>query len=260
MNGQKVNRLVIRTPEGCSFSLLLAGPFARFLAWFVDLLLVLVALFVLTIFFGTIIRIAGDLAAAVYMVSLFVLWFGYGICFEWFWRGRTIGKRVFGLRVVHEHGLRLTFRQVTVRNLLRMVDSLPGLYLVGGLTCLLTRRAQRLGDLAAGTVVIRTRKLSPPDLTRLSRDKFNSFRTHPHIEARLRQRTLPQEARIALQALLRRDRLTPAARVDLFAALAAHFASIAEFPHPATEDLSDEQYVRNVVDTLFRAQMKERAE
>ena len=140
-----------------------------------------------------------------------------------------------------------------------MVDSLPGLYLVGGLTCLLTRRAQRLGDLAAGTVVIRTLKLFPPDLTRLSRDKFNSFHAHPHIEARLRQRTTAREARIALQALFRRDRLTPSARVGLFADLAAHFASIAEFPHAATEDLSDEQYVRNVVDTLFRAQMKEQS-
>ena len=74
---------------------------------------------------------------------------------EWYWRGQTVGKRVLKLRVMDEQALRLEFSQIVVRNLLRFVDFLPGLYLVGGTACVLSRRFQRLGDLAANTIVVR---------------------------------------------------------------------------------------------------------
>lgn len=248
----RLNSLLIQTPEGCEFSLLLAGPVSRFLGWLMDLLIVLGLNVGLLIALSMLIALEPGMGLALFVLGTFVLWFGYGVALEWLWRGQTVGKRVMRLRVMDEHGLRLGFYQVLLRNLLRMVDMLPVLYLVGGAACVLTRRAQRLGDLVAGTVVIRSPRLVEPDLSRVLGDKFNSFRQCPHLEARLRNRVSPGEARIALQAVLRRDQLAPASRVELFGEIAEHFRTVVQFPQKATEGLSDEQYVRNVVDTIFR--------
>jgi hypothetical protein len=148
--------------------------------------------------------------------------------------------------------LRLQFHQVLMRNLIRFVDWLPGFYLFGGIACLVSRKSQRLGDLAASTIVVHHRKLIEPDLENLLGTKFNSLRTQAHLCARLRQRTSPVEARIALQALIRRDEFEPAARLRLFAELAEHFRSTTEIPEELLEPLPDEQLVRNIVDILFR--------
>jgi hypothetical protein len=194
-----------------------------------------------------------DFAGAILTFGYFVLSIGYGVATEWAWRGQTFGKRFLRLRVMDAQGLRLQFHQVLLRNLLRFVDMLPGVYLVGGMACLLSRRSQRLGDVAAGTVVVHHAKPAEPDLDQLLSGKFNSLRQHPHLEARLRQQVSPEEARIALQALLRRDELDADSRVILFAELAAHFKRLTTFPPESIESMPDEQYVRNVVDILFRA-------
>ena len=255
MIGEKVNSLTIRTPEGCTFSLLLAAPSTRFLAWLIDMICVIAATMLVAKLL-TLLRIVDpDMASALFFLVLFAIWVGYGIIQEWFWKGRTIGKRVLRLRVIDQMGLHLTFGQIVIRNLLRFADMLPSLYMVGGLSCLLTRRAQRLGDLVANTVVVRTPKVVRPDPAKILSDKFNSFRAHPHLEARLRQRVSPQEAHVALKAISRRDVLEPAGRVELFGEIAGHFRSVVKFPEAATEGLSDEQYVRNVLDTLFRPQV-----
>jgi uncharacterized RDD family membrane protein YckC len=254
MNMGKTNTLTIRTPEGVVFSMLLSSPVTRFLAWAVDL----ASIAVLSGVIGSVLGILGilgrDLAMAASILAYFMVSIGYGIILEWYWRGQTLGKRLLGLRVMDEQGLRLQFSQIVIRNLLRFVDSLPLFYFVGGLACLLNRRAQRLGDVAASTVVVWTPKISEPDLDQLLADKYNSFRDYPHLEARLRQVVSPQESGISLRALLRRDELDPLARVELFRDIAAHFKSIVEFPQEATDGIPDEQYVRNVVDILYRAQ------
>src|SRR5207247_4069309 len=104
-------------------------------------------------------------------------------------------------------GLRLQFSQIVIRNLLRFVDMLPAFYLLGGIACLASRRAQRLGDFAANTIVGRNAKIQEPDLDKLLAAKLNSLRQCPHLAARLHQRVSPAEARVALQALIRRDEL-----------------------------------------------------
>jgi hypothetical protein len=197
--------------------------------------------------------VSPDLARAMVVLAYFVISIGYGIVCEWYWRGQTVGKRLLRLRVMDAQGMRLQFSQIVIRNLLRFIDMLPGLYFVGGLACLLSSRAQRLGDFAANTIVIRNPKTKEPDLDQLLAGKYNSLRDHPHLAARLRQRVAPAEARVALQALLRRDELDDKARVELFNAIAAHFRSLVEFPPEATEGITDEQYLRNVVDILFRS-------
>jgi uncharacterized RDD family membrane protein YckC len=246
----RTNTLLLRTPEGLVFSLPLAGPVSRFLAWGVDVGCIITASSVIEQILG-LFGNAG-FAKATYVIAYFVISIGYGITLEWYWRGQTIGKRVLKLRVMDEHALRLEFGQVVVRNLLRFVDLLPGLYLVGGTACVLSRRFQRLGDLAANTIVVRNQEVPQPNLEQLLGGKFNSLLDYRHLAARLRQRTSPQAAAVALEALLRRDELEPQARLQLFAGLADHFRSLVEFPLEAIEQLSDEQYVRNVVEILYR--------
>ena len=247
------SELRIRTPEGVVFAYPLAGPVTRCLACAVDILIVLFAASLIGQLLSFFEVIAADFAQALYLVAYFVLSIAYGVVMEWSWRGQTIGKRLLRLRVIDAGGLRLHFHQVLMRNLLRFVDMLPAFYLVGGLVALFSQRAQRLGDLAAGTIVIHHPRHTEPDLDQLLAGKFNSLRDHPHLGARLRQRVTPDEARLVLQALVRRDEFEPAARVALFADLAAHFKQLTDFPEELIETMPDEQFIRNVVDVLFRS-------
>lgn len=251
MNGLRANLLQIRTPEGIVFPLTLAGPVARSLAWIIDgfvmIILTMIALWAM----GSIGVVSADIAMAATFLSFFSISIGYPIVLEWFWRGQTLGKRLLRLRVMDAQGLRLKPSQVVVRNLLRFVDSLPAMYAVGGMSCLLSRRCQRLGDVAANTIVVRNPELPAPDVAQVLAGKYNSFRDYPVLSARLRQRVSPREAGIALQSLIRRDELEPEARVELFSSIAAHAKQIVEFPAEATDGLTDEQYVRNVVDIVF---------
>ena len=252
MREGRTNTLVIRTPEGISFSLLLAGPVTRFFAWAIDLACIAAVAFILSFLHALVGLVSRDIGVAVATLLYFGVSIGYGILTEWYWRGQTLGKRILKLRVVDEQGLRLQFSQIAIRNLLRFVDALPLFYLVGGLACLISRRVQRLGDYAANTVVIRSRPSVEYDLEEIASGKYNSFRDHPHIEARLRQRVSPDEAALAVQALQRRNELESDARVALFRHFADHFRALIVFPEEATFGLTDEQYVRNVVDSLFR--------
>jgi len=243
--------LTIRTPEGVVFTMKLAGPVSRCMALVIDLAAISAA----TSVAGSLLRIVGALqpalAAALSLLVFFIISIFYGIVTEWFWQRRTLGKRLFGLRVLDVQGLRLQFSQVVVRNLLRFVDSLPLLYLVGGIACLLSPRSQRLGDLAANTVVVRTPGVPEPALSQILTGKYNSMREHPRLKAHLRQQVTPEAADIALQALLRRDHLEPSARILLFHEIAVYFKSLAVFPPETTEGISDEQVVRNVIDLVF---------
>lgn len=252
MLSSKTNTLIIKTPEGIEFSLPLAGPITRFLAWAIDLGTIIAIISILNVVLGVLGIISRDLAVAANIIGFFVVSIGYGILTEWYWNGQTLGKKLLRLRVMDEQGLRLQFSQVVIRNLLRFIDSLPALYLIGGLVCLFNQRAQRLGDFAANTIVVWSPRISEPDLNQLLEGKYNSFREYPHLEARLRQHITPREAQIAVQSIIRRDDLESQARIELFRALTSHFQSIVAFPQEATDGISDEQYVRNVVEAIFR--------
>ena len=150
--------LKIRTPEGIEFALPLAGPVSRMLAFALDIGVVMTIGSVMQKVLGPLGFFGKDFSDAVRIISYFVISLAYMALAEWLWRGQTVGKRLLGLRVVDAGGFRLEPSQVIVRNLMRFVDGLPALYLVGGITCLVSRHRQRLGDLAAGTVVIRAPK------------------------------------------------------------------------------------------------------
>jgi len=251
----RLNTIEINTPEGIVFSLLPAGPVSRFLAWIIDLACIMVIMKVSFIILGLFMLISRDIATGVYIAMYFIVSIGYGICLEWYYKGKTLGKHIMHLRVMDEQGLNLHFSQIVIRNLLRFIDSLPAYYMVGGISSVITRKNQRLGDLAANTIVIRHPKIQEPDLEQIRQDKYNSLRNYPHLCARLRQRTSLHEADIALQAILRRSELEPAARIELFSEIASHFKSIVTFPQEATDGITDEQYTRNIVDILFSQQI-----
>jgi len=247
----KADTLTIRTPEGIEFGLPLAGPISRMLALIVDILVVVTIGRVVGQILAPLGFLGPDFSEAIKAVAFFVISLLYMATAEWLWRGQTVGKRLLRLRVVDAGGLKLEASQVMVRNLMRFIDGLPALYLVGGIACLASRHRQRLGDLAAGTVVTRAPKLSRPDLDLILGGKFNSLAEIRHLAARLRQKVSPALGAIALEALLRRGEIEPRARLALFGEMADHFRGLVEYPAEVVEQLSDEQYVRNVVEILY---------
>jgi uncharacterized RDD family membrane protein YckC len=235
------------------FSFELATPATRALAWAVDATAIALGY----ILAGQIAKLATklnpDLASALSVVSFLAISMAYAIVLEWRWRGQTIGKRLFGLRVIDVNGLRLQLPQVALRNLLRAVDMLPVFYLVGGLTAVFSRNAQRLGDLAANTVVTRERRDEALDLERIAPVKYNSLLAQPHLAARLRSLVTPEATALAVRAMSFRDSYDARARVALFRELATHFRSLVEFPAEDVENLTDEQYVRCVLRVIYGA-------
>lgn len=140
----------IATPEGVELRLPVAGLASRSLAWLIDALIKMAALTGLSI----VLRLLGEFGFGVMLVSMFgVLWF-YNVLFEVLHHGATPGKRALGLRVMNANGTPVGWPGSLIRNLIRFVDSLPGCYAFGCFSVLLSRNFQRLGDLAAGTIVV----------------------------------------------------------------------------------------------------------
>ena len=196
--------IVAETPEGILLELRPAGLTARFYAFTLDWI-VRVA-----IFYGAAIiaSFVGGLGVAFWLVLLFVLEWLYPVVFELTPSGSTPGKRAFGLRVVMDDGLPVTPVAALARNVLRAADFLPFLYGFGVASMLIRRDCKRLGDIAAGTMVVH----DPPVTGRIA-----PFEIPPLAPAKL----LPPEDQAAVIALAARaPRLTPQ-RLDELAALAA---------------------------------------
>jgi uncharacterized RDD family membrane protein YckC len=150
------SELVVATPERVSFDYQVAGLGTRGLAQLLDLLIlafVLGAVYVAAIFV-----MAAGFEAAGYVLAVIatlVIVFGYHWLCEAFWSGQTVGKKVFRLRAVGDRGEPMTFTQAGVRNLVRLVDFLPYAYGIGVVVLFVNGRGKRLGDLAAGTIVVK---------------------------------------------------------------------------------------------------------
>lgn len=159
------DRISVATPEGVTLEVTLAGVGSRFVAGVIDQLLrwsLLLALVALLAILQDDLSENGFSGAGVValIVAVFFVQFGYDVLFETLASGRTPGKRWTGLRVVRNGGTPVGFLASALRNILRIVDSLPGFYLVGIVSVMFTANNQRLGDLAAGTIVVRERRQS----------------------------------------------------------------------------------------------------
>lgn len=160
-------KLTIDTPEQIALEYTLASAGSRFLAVAIDTFLQLavaaiVALFATLGVAATNLR-GGGLALwvqALVILVWFVLFYGYFALFESLWNGQTPGKRAIGLRVITLSGRPITVFDAILRNLVRIVDQIPGIYAVGLVSVFVSPKNQRLGDLAAGTVVVHEQTLS----------------------------------------------------------------------------------------------------
>jgi uncharacterized RDD family membrane protein YckC len=149
--------LVVATPERVSFDFQIAGLGTRAIAQIIDLLLVALVE-VAVIFFGLAagtVTNSGTVMGLVLIVFSFINVFGYFWVSEALWSGQTLGKKAFRLRAVGDRGEPLTFMQAGIRNVVRIVDFLPYGYGVGMIVLFANGKGKRLGDLAAGTIVVK---------------------------------------------------------------------------------------------------------
>jgi len=151
------SELVIATPERVSFDYQVAGLGTRAIAQLLDLLIVsgvLIAVFFFALAVGTVTN-SETVASLIVTIGSFVVVFGYFWLSEALWSGQTLGKKAFRLRAVGDRGEPLTFLQAGIRNVVRIVDFLPYGYGVGMVVLFVNGKGKRLGDLAAGTIVVK---------------------------------------------------------------------------------------------------------
>jgi uncharacterized RDD family membrane protein YckC len=164
-----LDQLSIDTPELVAIEMPLAGIGSRFIALLVDYLIWSAGLVAL-IFVGAIVlpamhvfsKMSEQWAIAIVIFIVFLFQWGYFTLFEAFWNGQTPGKRVAGIRVIQRSGRAIGLFESMARNLVRYVDWFPGFYGVGIIAMFATRQHQRLGDLAAGTLVVRDKETEAP--------------------------------------------------------------------------------------------------
>lgn len=140
----------IETPEGIELVMPLADPVARGYAFAIDFMLRLGIIWIGAIALSAM----GAAGTGLFLVVLFVVWWGYYVIFEMWWNGSSPGKRAMKLRVVNDDFTPINFSASLIRNLLRTADMMPGCYGLATATMLCNRDNKRLGDIAAKTVVV----------------------------------------------------------------------------------------------------------
>ena len=210
----------VSLPEGVEITLRLAGPLARARAWAFDTALRMVVTMSMPALFGWL----GKAGTGAMLITMFVLWELYPILFEVLWNGATPGKRLCNLAVVNSDGTPIGWPASILRNVLRLADMLPIGYAVGLTSMFLDSQFRRLGDLAAGTVVI--------------------HRDHVTAAAKVAAAVHPVAPSVALTPLEQRAVLDFAERRRSWSADRA--AELAELATPLVGELRGEQAVTRV--------------
>src|SRR5262249_6931321 len=158
--GRMIHEVV--TPERVRIAYRVAGPGARLWAWLIDLVL-----WGLLAFVGVVVASVLEMGRAGLGMGIMVLWvfllkWGDPLVFEWLWLGQTPGKRLAGIRVIREDGTAIGLAQSAVRNIVRVVDAMPLAYGLGFAVAMTDRSFRRLGDLAAGTLVVHVDRGAQP--------------------------------------------------------------------------------------------------
>ncbi len=195
------DQLNIETPEQVDLHFPVAGVGSRFVAILLDTVLQILAYLLLVLiihvtsidtgmgsFMGHHSEAAQKWFTAAIILVHFLLFWGYFALFEGLWKGQTPGKHWMKLRVLKDSGRSITLFEAMARNLLRIIDYLPGVYLVGLISILCNRRNKRLGDFVAGTIVVHERLDEQPLLTHVSR----TFTANVYDEAAAPQRFMPR--------------------------------------------------------------------
>lgn len=236
---------VILTPEHVPVRLTPAGPGSRFLALLVDA--TLISALAATIRLLLNLAVPFGLGPALAAAGVFVLTWGYHVYFEVFRQGRSPGKMLCRLRVIDGRGLPISPQQAFVRNIVRVLDFAPAFYGLGGLVSLFDRHRRRLGDIAAGTLVIKEAR--PLDYSRHFAEtrRFNSLRT-PRVLRHIRHRIGLEEREFLLTLCLRAEKMDERARFDLMEETAERYRGVLEIDDAS---LSGENLVRDLTAILY---------
>jgi uncharacterized RDD family membrane protein YckC len=234
------------TTEKVPFTYRVAGMGSRFLAWLIDALLILLLLVAGDLVAGVLEMGRAGLGIALFFIWLFALSWFYFTLFEWLWHGQTPGKWLLGIRVIHWQGTGLNFFHAMVRNVVRWVDSLPFLFfpiwpgLAGLFVAASNRYQQRLGDFAAGTLVVHVDRKPGP--IRVLHEGV--LEAGPTAEGVIRQRLgklSRDQKQTLLDLCLRREQLRITDRAQLFRAVAEFCKQELDLA-PAQHE-SDEKFV-----------------
>lgn len=161
------NVYYVQTPENVALEFELAGAGSRGVAVAIDMLIqnlpIIVIVLIMTFIssdasFGMSTIEENTFYMVVAIITIFFLQFGYYLCFEYFMKGMTPGKKIVGLKVIMANGEPVSFTACLIRNVIRIADMLPGVYGVGVVTIVLSKRFMRIGDYAANTIVIKDKK------------------------------------------------------------------------------------------------------
>jgi uncharacterized RDD family membrane protein YckC len=236
------------TSEKVPFTYRVAGLGGRFVAWLIDLGLILLLIFILLALGSVWEQLRSGVGLAVIMVGSFGVQWGYFLLFEWLGHGQTPGKQALGIRVIQTSGTALNFTQAAVRNVLRVVDGLPLLipdlmpvaYGVGFLVAACNRESRRFGDLAAGTLVVYAE--ASPGAVRLLAPPGGEAQREWTAAARQRLEQLERrQKQTVLDLCLRRDQLRVRERARMFRVVAEHLRGRLGVPPQQYE--SDEKFV-----------------
>jgi uncharacterized RDD family membrane protein YckC len=237
MNGEQA--VVVHSPEHVAIHLVAAGFGRRFAAFLIDLMLI----GGVTGLLSMVLKLLPDaLSTLIVTTAGFLITWGYHVYFEVRQGGQSLGKRLLSLRVVDARGLPIDLRQSLVRNVVRALDMIP----VGGIgmaTCLLDRHRRRLGDLAAGTLVVEERQPPVVDLAALQQRRQNSLDT-PRLRRQVANRLSLEEREFLLALVMRAPALEERARFELFENVGDHYRQRLGIDQ---QQLSGENLVRGLV-------------
>lgn len=243
-----LSRLRVWTPENVDFDFEIANLASRFYAWFIDQCVIAGVLFLLGCIVSIVAGLSGmgqGLTPVVFVALLFLVPPLYFTLLERWTRGRSLGKKALRLRVIQETGVPLALGPSILRNLFRVVDMMPGVGGIGAAAVFLTRRGQRLGDLAAGTVVIREERRVAPKAARTRGEWLSGeFLADPTFRWRILAAVAPDERDLVVQLCLRRHSLD----MDSRARLLSGTRELLEMKLGASVPpyLSDERFVAGV--------------
>ncbi|HEY3356145.1 MAG TPA: RDD family protein [Polyangia bacterium] len=245
------SRYVVRTPEHVEFEFALAGLASRAFALLIDWI-------IMTLIAGSLVLVGSiisagfrGLGAFVTFVAMFTVQWGYFVALELWTGGQSIGKKILGLRVIRTDGMRIGFYHSAVRNLFRVIDNLPFFYLLGGTAAALSRVGRRLGDHAAGTIVVRDARRPLPAAVVPPGQRYNSFIQDPRVIRAVRQRLTLRERELLVSLALRREEISLAARLSLYADVGRYLSTRLDLPKP--EHFSDEKFVLNLTAVAVEA-------
>jgi uncharacterized RDD family membrane protein YckC len=242
----------IATPEGVQLALPLAGIGSRFMALMIDSI---IGGAVATLVFVVALAIGGEVASGIVAAcSLLVFYIGYHVLFEVAAGGRTLGKRASGLRVVKDGGSAVGLRASLIRNIMRLPEGMLTFYVPAMISVLVTRNNQRLGDLAAGTLVVREARApsiavaGPPPAAALPPERYASWDVTGVGDV---------ESTAVRAFLERRNQLEPGARAALAAQLAGRLRPLVAGARPG---LGDETFLEHLAAAKARGRLQDHPE